>query len=115
MSDDLASAGISAKERLGNIEEVLKSIDSKLDGKADRSYVVALELRVRELELSHAKADAAERVVNLERATTAGRLEGRVGKLEESSAAVGRKLAAATGVVTIVVVVANFFGPLWLK
>jgi hypothetical protein len=50
----LNGAGITAKERLGNIEELLKSMDSKLDNKADRADLIAVEGRVRAIELKMA-------------------------------------------------------------
>jgi hypothetical protein len=52
--DSLNGAGITAKERLGNIEELLKSMDSKLDNKADRADLIAVEGRVRAIELKMA-------------------------------------------------------------
>lgn len=50
MRDDLMGAGISPRERLGNIEESLKRIEGKLDGKADKSDVISLDMRVKLLE-----------------------------------------------------------------
>jgi hypothetical protein len=52
--DSLNGAGITAKERLGNIEGILKDIDGKLDNKADLASVVALEGRIRAIELKMA-------------------------------------------------------------
>lgn len=53
MSDDLAGAGITAKERLGNIEELLRVMDAKLDNKASshdlekvQDQVTAIRLRM---------------------------------------------------------------------
>lgn len=51
----MAGAGITAKERLGRIEDVLQRIDTKLDNKADKADLVALEVRTRALESKLAK------------------------------------------------------------
>lgn len=48
--DGIQNAGITAKERLGSIELKLDNILEKLDNKADKSDIVALELRIREIE-----------------------------------------------------------------
>ena len=53
--DDLVGAGISPKERLERIETMLERIDNKLDNKADRSDLIILENRVREIELHGSK------------------------------------------------------------
>lgn len=49
--EGLSGAGITPKERLERIEAMLERIDAKLDAKANESDVVALEVRVREMEL----------------------------------------------------------------
>lgn len=49
--DGIQNAGISAKERLGKIEEKLDNILDKLDNKADRSDFIELERRVRDIEM----------------------------------------------------------------
>lgn len=54
MSDELNGASITAKERLANIEGILRDMDGKLDNKADMASVIALEGRVREMELKQA-------------------------------------------------------------
>lgn len=55
--DGLTNAGITPKERLERIEAMLERIDAKLDAKANESDVVALELRVREMELELSSFD----------------------------------------------------------
>lgn len=49
--DSLRSIGISPRERLERIENLLGSIDAKLDVKADKEDLRLLEGRVREMEL----------------------------------------------------------------
>lgn len=50
MDETLKSIGISPRERLERIEAVLERIDNKLDGKADQSTVVAMEVRLKAVE-----------------------------------------------------------------
>lgn len=114
MSDDLADAGITAGQRLTSIEEILKEIVVKLDGKADRSTVVALEYRVRELELAQAKADAAERVVNIERAANAVKAEKRQDDQDDAIEQQGRKIAWASGAMAALIVASNTL-PFFIK
>lgn len=49
--DGMQNAGITAKERLGKIEDKIDIVLGKLDNKADRSDFIMLERRVREIEL----------------------------------------------------------------
>lgn len=49
--EGLQNAGITPKERLERIESMLERIDQKLDGKANESDLISLELRVRTMEL----------------------------------------------------------------
>lgn len=46
MSDELAGAGITAKERLERIEAVLERIDTKLDTKVDQNEFQQLKSQV---------------------------------------------------------------------
>lgn len=55
--DGLTGAGITPKERLERIEAMLERIDAKLDAKANESELVALELRVRDMELELSSFD----------------------------------------------------------
>lgn len=91
--DDLGNAGITAKERLGNIETILTRMDAKLDGKADVAAVNLLELRVRNLEIHGPEPMAEMRI--------------KISALEDSINSVGRKLAYATGTLSVVVVLVN--------
>lgn len=96
MSDDTDSfrnAGISPGQRLFRIEALLESMDSKLDGKADLAYVVALEQRVRLLEIG---GDA-----------RSNEMRGRVDKQDDALGSLQRKLAYATGTLATVVVISN--------
>lgn len=107
MGDDLNGAGITAKERLGRIEEILGDIVGKLDGKADQAVVIALELRVKTLELARAEAEAVERVTGIERVANVAKMETRVDRLESGVDSLGKKVALASGAVSVVVVVVN--------
>lgn len=91
--DSLAGAGISPRERLQRIEELLGRVDQKLDNKANSADVVALELRVRALEQG-----GGERVAEMRE---------RVGALDADVAVIGRKLAYATGTLATVMVLVN--------
>lgn len=93
MRDDLNNAGISPRERLQRIEELLGRVDAKLDNKANASDVVALELRVRALETS-----GGERVQEMRE---------RVGSLDGDVRVIGRRLAYATGTLASVIVMSN--------
>jgi len=64
--DSLRGIGISPRERLERIEALLGVIDSKLDQKADKADVVALDQRVRTLEL-HGTSLAQETKLAVER------------------------------------------------
>lgn len=59
--DGLTGAGITPKERLERIEAMLERIDAKLDAKANESDVVALELRVRDMELELSSFDGVKK------------------------------------------------------
>lgn len=48
--DGMQNAGITAKERLGKIEEKLDNILFKLDNKVDKGEFIELERRVRNIE-----------------------------------------------------------------
>jgi predicted RNA-binding protein len=91
--DDLLNAGISPRERLANIEGLLRVMDGKLDGKADVAYVAALEQRVRLIEIG---GDA-----------RSNEMRGRVDKQDDQLGAIQRKLAYATGTLATVVVISN--------
>ena len=49
-SNGLSNAGISPRERLERIENMLAKIDEKLDYKADLAYVARIESRIGNLE-----------------------------------------------------------------
>jgi hypothetical protein len=49
--DGMQNAGISAKERLGKIEDKIDIVLGKLDNKVDRVDFIEIEKRVREIEL----------------------------------------------------------------
>lgn len=91
--DDLQGAGISPRQRLERIEALLERIDGRLDSKASASDVIALELRVRDLEQS-----GGERVSEMRE---------RVGGLDADLQVIGRKLAYATGTLATVIVVSE--------
>lgn len=93
MRDDLNNAGISPRERLQRIETLLERVDQKLDNKANAADLVALELRVRDLETS-----GGARV---------NEMRERVGSLDSDVQIIGRKLAYATGTLATVIVVSN--------
>ena len=107
MTDDLSSAGITAKERLGRIEEILGDIVGKLDGKADTAVVIALDARVKNLELARAEVDAIERVTKIERVAGIAKMETRVDRLEANVDGLGKKIALASGAVGVLVVIGN--------
>ena len=96
MSDGMSSAGISAKERLARIETVLDKIDRKLDHKADKADVVALEVRVRAIE-----DDAHEHVRHPE-----------MKDVHNDIGAVKQRLAMYAGGLGVLSVVVNFTAPL---
>ena len=93
MSDDLEAAGLTAKERLGRIEELLDKMDRKLDDKASMSEVIALEARVRELELHGSES--------------VRKMEPAVNKLFELVRQTEKKMAYYAGAAAVAVVLAT--------
>lgn len=104
MTDDsLANAGITPKERLTNIEQLLTRIDGKLDGKANQSDVAAMELRVRAIEVANALTfDTKDRLDRVEADAKA-----RLDRVEEKTAGNDRKLAVYAGIGVAAVFAAN--------
>ena len=94
-SDGLSNAGISPRERLQRIETLLERVDQKLDNKANAADLVALELRVRQLE-----QHGGERVQEM---------RNRVEHLDSAVSIIGKRLAYATGTLSAVVVLVNAF------
>jgi hypothetical protein len=101
--DDLSHAGISPRERLQRIEDLLTKVDGKLDGKADQADLIALEGRVRAIEYLGAEA----RAQTIERAANVVKQDRRLSDLESNVVSMGRKLAYATGTISVVIVIAN--------
>jgi len=91
--DDLQGASISPREQLRDIRAILERMDSKLDGKADGAYVAGLEQRIRLLEVG-----GGDRVVEM---------RARVEQVDNGLQVLGRKLAYATGTLSMVVVAVN--------
>lgn len=101
--DGIQNAGISAKERLGKIEEKLDSILGKLDNKADKSDFIELERRVREIEL-HGTSQIQEAVTQMrdireEFSKQTAELTKGLGKLRSNVAYI---MGAAAAVIVIV-------------
>jgi adenosylmethionine-8-amino-7-oxononanoate aminotransferase len=99
--DDFLNASISPRQQLQDIRRILERMDAKLDGKADGSYVMALEGRIRALE-----STGGERAVELRH---------RQDQIDQALATLERKLAYATGTLAAVVVVANIAVPYFLN
>jgi hypothetical protein len=91
--DDLSGASISPREQLRDIRAILERMDGKLDGKADGAYVGALEQRIRLLEVG-----GGDRVVEI---------RARVEQVDAGLQTLARKLAYATGTLSMVVVAVN--------
>jgi hypothetical protein len=104
--DDLAGAGITAKERLQNIESVLVRIDQKLDGKADAAVVAALEVRVREIETGNnlTQRRAFEEVHAIREAS-----EKQLAEVSNGVSALQKKFAYYAGGVAVAVFLAEAF------
>jgi len=99
MRDDLQGASISPREQLRDIRAILERMDSKLDGKADGAYVFQLEQRIRLLEVG-----GGDRVVEV---------RARQDQTDRSLEQIQRKLAYATGTLSVVVVIVNAM-TIWL-
>ncbi len=96
MTDDgLSGAGITAKERLTNIELILTRMDVKLDGKANQSEVDALKVEVHALQIQNA---------------TTFDTKVRLDKVEAAQQAAGKRMATWAGAIGVLVVVANIGG-----
>lgn len=95
--DSLSNAGISPRERLERIEQMLERIDGKLDGKANAAEVAGLEARIRELELNGS--------VHIPE------MRAKVEALEVGHGVIQRKLAYATGTIVVVMVFVNWLLP----
>jgi hypothetical protein len=100
MSDEMAGAGITAKERLERIELMLSRIDGKLDGKADQSDLMALEGRVRQIEQHGGPAtSAAMRDVHDLRTEAREQID----SLSQSVTALKNRMAQVAGGLAVVV------------
>lgn len=101
--DDLVGAGISPRERLQRIEELLGVIDSKLDSKADATALIALTLRVATLE-----KEVTEHTANAAyRQERDAEMRNAVKTLEQGHESLKQRVAYAAGAAAVVVVVAE--------
>jgi len=106
MSEELAGAGITAKERLERIEQAVtagfEKLDAKLDTKASAADVAAIEIRVRDIELH-----GSNRVQALERAN-AETAEVAFKRLDDLAAAIARQqvtMARWAGALAVLIVI----------
>lgn len=109
--DNLRSAGITAKERLARIEDLLVRMDEKLDDKASRSEMAALELRIRSIEVSGSKAandalDEARRLAH-EREGDLLMLDKEYKQLRSDHEMLGKRIAWALGALAVAAVAAE--------
>lgn len=118
VDESLRSIGISPRERLARIEQLLVDIGQKLDNKASREEMLALEVRIWQIEvkgsnaaneaLNEARRLARERVEDLEQ------LEAEVKMLSEQHADLKAKLAYIAGGIAVVAVAGEAIINRWL-
>jgi hypothetical protein len=114
VTDDLDGAGITAKERLANIEHLLSTIDTKLDGKASQADLIAVELRLRDVEFWRAETQAAERVAEIERSAADVLAAKRIDEIEATGKANKTTILLATGGLSTLILAVNVI-PYFLK
>lgn len=116
MSDgELNGASITAKERLANIETLLANIDGKLDGKANQSDLIAVDVRVKDIELWRAGVHAEERVERIEKAAAKTAEAQRLDAIEAKGDRNAKAIAWGCGAGAVVVIGANLLSPLIIR
>jgi hypothetical protein len=112
VDDSLRSIGISPRERLARIESLLVTMDSKLDNKANRADVLALETRVWEIEVRGTAATniACEEAKRLaaEREADHKELQEHVARLRADHEALSKRIAWGFGALTVAAIVAEY-------
>jgi hypothetical protein len=112
VDDSLRSIGISPRERLARIETLLVAIEQKLDNKASQADMLALEVRVREIETKGtrhtAEAMVESRRLAEERLVDLKELEADFAALRMDHEQLGRRLSWALGAVAAAAVVAEY-------
>lgn len=105
VDDTLRSAGISPRERLERIENILTRMDEKLDNKADALVVNALIARIAALEL--AGALVAQQSSSLA-SDVRDKLDSKIEKLQGEHAKLDKKLSRYAGAVAVILFLAPF-------
>ena len=100
MADELQGAGITAKERLERIEALLDRMDRKLDSKVDTQEFLALDARVRDIEL-HGSQHVQDLLAG------AGKMTESVTSLTDGQNAIKVRVAYAAGAAAVAVIVAE--------
>ena len=112
VDESLRSIAISPRERLARIEALLVTIEQKLDYKASQADLLALEVRVREMEVkgTHHAQDALEEARRLAREREADlvMLDNEYKTLRQDHEALGKKIAWAFGVLATAAVVSEY-------
>ncbi len=98
----MEDASISPGERLSKIEDKLDKIISKLDNKADKGELLALEIRVRDIEL-HGSNKSRELEIALK--LDENKLEVEVAKLNAGQQKISNKIAYFSGGLAVVIIV----------
>ena len=119
MADSIQNAGITAKERLERIENTLGRIEEKLDNKADKAEVVALELRVRHME-QHGLGQVDEVITKVADIRTEAnhqldQMKKTIDNLTKNQGKLSTKLAYATGTIATLMILLEILSRVWLK
>lgn len=102
---DLRSIGVSPRERLERIENLLTRMDEKLDNKADASVVTSLITRISALELSEALGNQTAATLALD---VRDKLDVRVSALQKEHQKLDKKLTYYAGGVAALLAAAPF-------
>lgn len=100
--EGIENGSLSAGDRLSRIEDKLDTIVQKLDNKADKSDVIGLEIRVRDIEL-HGSNKARETETAFTVAET--RLETQINEIKAGQSKLSNKIAYFSGGIAAIIII----------